>query len=91
VYSDHAGHRHFSVRIGPNQEDRIEVIYNLDFGSLPVPVVGQTASACGDYIVSTSENGGYPASPDGMIIHWVHRSHSGHEPGFTILNGQLYN
>lgn len=91
VFPDRSGHRHFSVKIGPNPDDHIEVIYNLSFGSLPVPTVGETAEACGDYIVSTSQNGGYQASPDGMIIHWVHRATGGHEAGFTILNGQLYN
>lgn len=90
VFPDHNGHRHFSVKIGPNPDDHIEVIYNLSFGSLPVPTVGETAEACGDYIVSTSQNGGYAASPDGMIIHWVHRSTGGHEAGFTMLNGQIY-
>ena len=91
VFPDHSGHRHFSVKIGPNPDDHVEVIYNLSFGSLPVPTVGETAEACGDFIVSTSQNGGYPASPDGMILHWVHRTTGGHDPGFTILNGQLYN
>jgi hypothetical protein len=90
VFPDHNGHRHFSVKIGPNPTDHIEVIYNLSFGSLPVPTVGEKAAACGDYIVSTSQNGGYAPSPDGMIIHWVHRSNGGHDPGYTELNGQRY-
>lgn len=91
VFPDQTGHRHFSVKIGPNVDDHIEVIFNLRVGSLPIPYVGEEATACGDYIVSKSQNSGYPASPDGMIIHWVHRSSGGHEPGFTILNGQFYN
>lgn len=91
VFPDHSGHRHFSVKIGPNPNDHIEVIFNLSVGSLPVPTVGETAEACGVYIVSTSQNGGFPPSPDGMIIHWVHRGGGGHDPGFVILNGQFYN
>lgn len=35
VLPDHSGHRHFSLKIGPQAEDHIEVIYNLSFGHLP--------------------------------------------------------
>lgn len=90
VFPDHSGHRHFSLKIGPGDNDHIEVIYNLNFGALPVPVIGDTAEACGDYITSVAQTGGYPPSPDGAIIHWVHRSPSGHEPGYVILNGVKY-
>jgi hypothetical protein len=90
VFPDHSGHRHFSLKIGPQTNDHIEVIYNLSFGQLPTPTIGMTAEACGDYITSIAQTGGYPASPDGAIIHWVHRSPSGHEPGYVILNGLKY-
>jgi hypothetical protein len=90
VFPDHSGHRHFSLKIGPELNDHIEVIYNLSFGSLPVPSLGDTVEACGDYITSIAQTGGYPPSPDGGIIHWVHRSPSGHEPGYVILNGDRY-
>ena len=91
VFPDHSGHRHFSVKIGPNADDHIEVIYNVSFGSMPLPVVGQSAEACGDYIVATQANGGYPASPDGALVHWVHRSpNGGHDNGFVVLNGVTY-
>ncbi|MGZ3787357.1 MAG: hypothetical protein ACXVLQ_02475 [Bacteriovorax sp.] len=90
VFPDHSGHRHFSLKIGPNSTDHIEVIYNLSFGNLPVPTIGMTAEACGDYITSIAQTGSYPPSPDGGIIHWVHRSPHGHEPGYVILNGIKY-
>ena len=90
VFPDHSGHRHFSIKIGPDATDHVEVIYNLSFGPLPTPPIGATVEACGDYITSISQTGSYPASPDGAIIHWVHRSHSGHEPGYVIMDGIKY-
>ena len=90
VFPDHSGHRHFSLKIGPGINDHIEVIYNLSFGHLPTPTIGMSAEACGDYITSIAQTGSYPPSPDGGIIHWVHRSPSGHEPGYVILNGIKY-
>lgn len=91
VFPDHSGHRHFSIKIGPQADDHIEVIYNVNFGAMPLPQAGEAVSACGDYIVATEQNGGYPPSPDGALIHWVHKSpHAGHDSGFVILNGVLY-
>jgi hypothetical protein len=91
LFPDHSGHRHFSLKIGPQPTDHIEVIYNLSMGNLPVPTIGMTAEACGDYITSIAQTGSYPPSPDGGIIHWVHRSTGGkHEPGYVILNGIKY-
>lgn len=91
VFPDHSGHRHFSLKIGPNNEDHIEVIYNESFGAMPLAQVGDSAEACGDYIVSSQQTGGYPASPDGAIVHWVHKSpHASHDDGFVVLNGILY-
>lgn len=90
VYSDHSGHRHFSLKIGTEAQDHIEVIYNLQFGNLPTPSIGDKAEACGDYITSIARTGRYPPSPAGAIIHWVHRSSGHHEPGYVILNGVKY-
>lgn len=91
VFPDQTGHRHFSVKIGPNTDDRIEVIYNESFGQMPLPQAGDPAEACGDYIVATHSNGGYPPSPDGALVHWVHRSPNGHhDNGFVILNSVVY-
>ena len=90
VFPDHSGHRHFSLKIGPQATDHIEVIYNLSFGQMPTANVGDNAEACGDYITSIAQTGSYPPSPDGAIIHWVHRSPRGHLPGYVILNGNKY-
>lgn len=90
VFPDHSGHRHFSLKIGPQLADHIEVIYNLSFGQMPTPTIGMKAEACGDYITSIAQTGSYPPSPDGGIIHWVHRSPHGHEPGYVILDGIKY-
>lgn len=91
VFPDQTGHRHFSIKIGPNPNDRIEVIFNEGFGNMPVPRHGQNAAACGDYIVATEHNGGYPPSPDGALVHWVHRStNSSHDSGFVVIEGTVY-
>jgi len=92
VFHDQTGHRHFSLKIGSGPEDHIEVIYNEQFGQMPEPSVGDNAEACGDYITATSASGGYPPSPDGALIHWVHRSPnpSAHDSGFVIINGVVY-
>ena len=90
LFPDHSGHRHFSLQIGAAPKDHIEVIYNLSFGKLPTPKVGDSVEACGDYITSIAQTGSYPASPDGGIIHWVHRSPGHHEQGYFILNGTKY-
>ena len=89
MFPDATGHRHFSLKIGPNPGDHIEIIYNLSFGEMPVKV-GDNVEACGDYITSNAPSGGYKASPDGALLHWVHKSTSSHDQGFVIVNGQLY-
>ena len=92
VYPDKNGHEHFSVQIGPNATDTVEVIYNVGFGEMPVVNVGMSVEACGDYITSTAQSGEYPPSPDGGILHWVHRSPkiNKHEHGYVVLNGVLF-
>jgi uncharacterized protein DUF3465 len=87
-YPDHSGHHHFKVKIGPNTSDTVEVIYNESFGALPQVQPGSQIEACGDYITSKKKSGPYPASPDGAIIHWVHRApNSNHDSGFLIVDG----
>lgn len=89
-YDDRSGHDHFPVRIGPDANDIIEVIYNQEFGDLPAIVPGMQVEACGDFIVSKVA-GQYPKSPAGAIIHWVHASNTpDHEHGYVIINGVLY-
>lgn len=92
IFSDHSGHNHFSIVIGPQSTDTLEVIYNESFGTLPHLAVGMTVEACGDYITSNAATSSYPPSPDGAIIHWIHRNPSGHghESGYVAIDGALY-
>lgn|GEM_PF-5531259 len=92
VFDDATGHHHFSARIGNNPEDHVEIIYNEGFGiAMPTPQVGESVEACGDYITSNAPSGGYPASPDGALIHWVHKSDTpNHDNGFVVLSGVVY-
>jgi hypothetical protein len=91
VYSDKNGHNHFSVRIGSCEECTIEVIYNVEFGDLPELKAGMQIEACGDYITSFAPSGPYPASPDGAILHWVHRNpRGGHPSGYVMVDGKVY-
>ena len=92
VFPDHSGHHHYEIQIGKNQTDLIEVIYNEQFGPVPSLSLGAQMEACGDYITSNAPAGHFPASPDGAIIHWVHRSPNpnSHDSGFIIANGIVY-
>ena len=91
AYNDKSGHNHFEMQIGQNSSDLIEIIYNQGFGELPNLRSGDSVVVCGDYITSRDRNGGYPASPDGAIIHWVHGSPNGrHADGFVQVNGTIY-
>jgi len=89
VFPDHSGHHHYEIQIGGNQKDMIEVIYNEQFGPVPAVNVGAQMEACGDYITSNATTGHLPASPDGAIIHWVHKSPNPkiHPSGYIIVNG----
>lgn len=92
VYPDQNGHHHFAIQIGPAPSNRLEVVYNEDFGSVPPVQTGSTVEACGDYITSTAQSEQYPASPDGAIIHWVHLSPNPnkHPSGYLMIDGTLY-
>ena len=91
LYPDQNGHNHFAIQIGPNSSDRLEVVYNQDFGTVPNPAVGDSVEACGDYITSTAQAGPYPPSPCSAIIHWVHASDSAKHPsGYLMINGTVY-
>jgi hypothetical protein len=91
VFPDHSGHHHYEVQIGTHGSDTVEVIYNEDFGSVPEVAAGSVIEACGDYITSNAPAGHFPASPDGAIVHWVHRSPSPnrHDSGFLVIDGAL--
>lgn len=92
IYPDQNGHYHYQVQIGANNKDTIEIIYNKGFGTIPKNILGATFLACGDYITSNAPTEKYPASPDGAIIHWVHRSQntSKHDSGFVVINNITY-
>jgi hypothetical protein len=92
VYPDRNGHQHFSIQIGPQPTDIIEVVYSVAFGQMPRPEVGESIEACGDYITSTAQTGNYPPSPAGAIVHWVHINpkHSGHDDGYVIQDNTVY-
>jgi hypothetical protein len=92
IYAMQSDHHHISVQIGNNVTEVIEVIYNEAFGKIVREVeVGSTVQACGDYITSKAPHGPYRASPDGAILHWVHRStKSSHHHGYLMIDGILY-
>ena len=93
MYRERSGHYHFQVTIGDNPQDTIEVIYNKNFGEIPREFfqLGALVQACGDYITSNKRTKRYQPSPDGALIHWVHRSNNDrHEHGFVVINDQLF-
>lgn len=91
VYADETGHAHFEIELGSGSNDGLEVIYNLSFGALPQLHEGMHVEACGDYITSNAPAGGYQASPDGAIIHWIHKSNdASHDSGFLAIDGVVY-
>ncbi|MCM2278445.1 MAG: DUF3465 domain-containing protein [Oligoflexia bacterium] len=100
LFPDRNGHEHFEIQIGSQPGDTIEVVYNQEFGALPERLVpGMAVEACGDYITATAPTqptptapNGYPASPSGAIIHWLHANPRGrgHDPGFVIIDQVLF-
>jgi|GEM_PF-1895920 len=91
IFPDATGHHHLEVTIGNSANDTIEVVYNEDFGPLPTLALNQVVEACGDYITSNARSGGYAASPDGAILHWVHLSTNNHHPsGYIAIDGVAY-
>ncbi len=91
VYTDRSQHRHWQVQIGEDRNDTVEIIYNEDFGAVPNVHSGSTiVEACGDYITANKQSGHYPPSPDGALVHWVHRSPSSNHPsGFLVVDGTV--
>lgn len=88
IYSSTAEHAHFQIELGATNTT-LEVVYNFGFGKLPRLAPGMQIEACGDYITSYKP-ARYPPSPDGALIHWIHRSNSGHEHGYLAIDGRLY-
>jgi hypothetical protein len=90
VFPNATGHNHFEITLD-GTSTTLEVVYDMVFGGLSPVVPGVKVEACGDYITANAEYHGYKPSPDGAIIHWVHRAdHGGHDAGFTILDGEVF-
>ena len=90
IFGQGSGHTHFEITLGQAAADKLEVVYNTGFGDLPSLKLGMQVEACGDFINSYAPENGYQASPDGALIHWIHRSNSSHPSGFIIIDGTLY-
>jgi hypothetical protein len=90
VYPAKNRHAHFQIEFAGAARDTLEIVYNLDFGPLPQLAVGMEVEACGDYITSNAPTSKYPASPDGAIIHWVHRTTGKHPSGYVALDGRVF-
>jgi len=87
-YGDRNGHIHFQIVM--QGAGTIEAVYNNEFGALPQIKKGMAVEACGDYITSNAPTGSYQASPDGAIIHWIHRSNGNHLSGYLRLDNQIF-
>ena len=91
VFADRSNHAHFEIELDASKAERLEVVYSEDFGQMPNPSVGAVVQACGDFINAYAKQNGYPPSPSGAIIHWVHQSNGGpHDSGFVILDNVVY-
>jgi hypothetical protein len=91
TYPDYTGHHHYQVQIGTGKDEMIEIIYNEEFGIVPQASAGAKFEACGDYITSNKATPRGKPSPDGAIIHWVHRSNNlqAHDSGYIVVNGMM--
>ena len=94
ILTDQGAHLHLEVDLsnhGNGRAEHLEVIYNKQFGEVPPLRLGMEVQACGDYITSTQVNNGYPPSPVGAIIHWIHMSPKPdrHPSGFLVIDGHL--
>ncbi len=86
TYPSTPGHIRFGIMLSDTVG--LEVVYNNGFGKLPPLTPGTIVEACGDYITS-NKDAQYPASPEGAIIHWVHRTNGAHPGGYLIIGGQV--
>ncbi|MGE5086875.1 MAG: hypothetical protein ACM3MG_11285 [Bacillota bacterium] len=87
VLEDRQNHIHFEVDLDGDfstTDDRLEVIYNTEFGAVPEFHQGDSLIACGDFIVD-------PYSPTKAVLHWVHKNpkNTGHDDGYLVINGIL--
>ncbi len=94
VLLDRASHLHLEIDIGgpgapQARNQRIEIVYNKDFGSVTDYRTGSEVYACGDYITT---KGGNKPSVTGAIVHWVHMSpdQNRHSNGYLMIDGKLH-
>lgn len=85
VMEDRQKHIHFEVDFDNDlstSDDRIEVIYNTEFGPLPDYRPGDEIVACGDFVVD-------PYSKFKGVVHWLHMSPKlkAHDHGYLAING----
>ena len=102
IFPDHSNHNHFEIQMDTPTGDTLEIVFSKCDGTLPALRTGMRVEACGDYITSMSHSGSNPVSPDGAILHWVHKSlpvdlcgHNygdggDHDSGYLAIDGQVY-
>ncbi len=84
------GHLHFIADLDENlntTDDRLEIIYNQQYGEIEKVLPGQKVRACGDFIVDQY-------SPTKAVLHWLHlnpnKKKNKHEDGFLLIDGTLF-
>lgn len=84
------GHLHFIADLDENlatTDDRLEIIYNQQYGEIEKVLPGQKIRACGDFIVDQY-------SPTKAVLHWLHgnpnKKKNKHEDGFLFIDGQAF-
>ncbi len=88
VLENKQGHTHLEIDLDNDSQtldDRIEVIYNNEYGDLPDLKKGDRLIACGDFILDAY-------SPYKAIIHWLHKSLNvkKHNDGFLVINNIVF-
>lgn len=82
------GHTHLEIDLDQDfqtADDRLEVIFNNNYGELPELKAGDHIIACGDFIVDAN-------SPHKAVIHWLHKSPNikKHDDGYLSINGIVF-
>lgn len=84
------GHLHFIADLDEDLktlDDRLEIIYNQQYGEIDQVLPGQKFRACGDFIVDQY-------SPTKAVLHWLHgnpnKKKNKHEDGFLIIEGKAF-
>lgn len=87
MIEDRQNHIHLEVDMDTDlntKTDRVEVIFNTNFGTLPQFRPNDPIIACGDFVLDKY-------SPLKGVIHWLHLNpkNKGHEHGFLVINGVM--